>query len=520
MRHKHGFFLAALLVAAAAGLTVRFYSIMAIRFSGSSLRHLAAAAKLNPVNPEIKRRLGSAWIQAGQTEAGIECLKRSLKADPFRSETWLELAGAHLTDPVQRERHFEQGIAELRTAARLGPGRPELSLRVATELLRLWPLLDKDGQKECRERLIRGIVYMKPEQVDAMVRDWYRYSRSWDLLAGVLERCPDACDRVSARLLELGAPLEWRWRLLDASEKRRYAQIRSRYADMERYGMDIPNLERMIDDLDTIRGYSRLLDSENMDWVRYRNFREVLLFKVMEQSLRNFERTPQDVSMPEILAQVERLIAQTRIVDLADFPRRLSDLGVLKSDHSRDRIMQIRLDLRVGDHAGALENAQQLLPVLQTGQVVEVGLMAVRAAIAVRLMTMALRQVEDLLKRDPANIEVRWRWVQIKRFLREDVSENDLEVLQNASLLRISRNGAAAGKIPLVEDVRAGIDVPEGPFGGRRLLQVYLNHAILLEKYLDDSEQIVWLDLPVPTELDEMPMVEAKVVEVKTYSEK
>ena len=520
MRRKRGFFLAALLVAAAAGLTVHFYSIMAIRLSGSSLRHLTAAAKLNPVNPEIKRRLGSAWIQAGQTEVGIIWLKKSLQKDPFRPETWLELARAHLTDPVQRERHFEQGIAELRTAARLGPGRPELSLLVATELLRLWPLLDKDAQEECRQRLVRGIAYMKPEQVDDMVRDWFRYSRSWELLAGVLERCPDACGRVSERLLELGAPLEWRWRLLEASERRRYARARSQYVEMERHGIDVPGLEKLIEDLDSIRGYSRLLDPGNMDWVRYRNFREVMLFNVMDQLLRNFERNPEEVSMSEILEQVERLIAQTRVVDLADLPRRLSDLGILKSDHSRDRIMQIRLDLRVGDHAGALEHAQQLLPALQTGKVVEVGLLAVRAAIAVRLMTMAMRQVEDVLKWDPDNIETLWRRVQIRRFLREDISKSDLEVLQNACLLKVSRDEATTGKIPLVEDVRAGIDVPNGPTGVRRLLQVYLNHAILLEKYLDDSEQIVWLDLPVPTELDEMPMVEAKVVEVKTYSEK
>jgi len=513
---RPGLFFAAFILVTAAGLTSRLLSIVSTGISGGSLHHLLSAVKMNPTDPASKRRLGVGWIENGDVASGITWLERSLKLNPLSPDTWLELARAHLTDPVQRERHFEQGIAELRTAARLGPGRPELSLVVGMELLRLWPLLDGETQAECRQRLSRGINHMSPEQVDTMIRDWYRYSRSWDLLASVLERCPDACDHVAEYLLELGAPLEWRWRLLDASERRRYAEIRARYNELLRGGLNVLELEILIQRIDRIQGYARLLNPLDMDWIRYRNFREDLLYQAFEQSLRQFRRHARERQRREVSGWVKRVIFETSILDLADLPRRLNDVGLLREDDPQSRILRIHLDLRTGNHAGALERARQLLPTLQGKRFVEVGLLAVRAAIAVRLMTLALQEVEDVLRQDPDNLEALWRRVQVNRFLREDVSQKDLDRLRNEATLEIGGNGKVSAGVPLVEGVRAAVRVPRSAVTENRLLQVYLDGAILLEKYLENEAETVWLDIPFPTEMEPMPNVEAKVLEVKS----
>jgi len=510
------FFTAALLLLATVGFTARLLSLLAAKTGTDSIRSYAVAVRLNPVDPDKMRRLGAAWLREGNVPLGIAWLERSLWGNPLSADAWMELGRAHLTDPEQRKHHFELGIAELRTAARLGPGRTGLSLAVGMELLRLWPLLDDDAREECRQRLSRGINHMRPGQVDEMVRDWYRYSRSWDLLASVLERCPDVCTRVARQMLELQAPLEWRWRLMDASERQNYARIRSQYTDLERSGQNVSQLEGMIREMDRIRGYARLVDPKNLDYVRYRAFREQLVFAAFVQSLRQFRRNPLERQRQEVTEWLKQLIFQTRTLDLADLPRRLNDVGLLRPDDPQSGIQRAHLDLRVGDHAGALDRARQLLPAMNGEPAVEAGLLAVRAAIAVRLMTLALQEVEFVLGLDPDNFEALWRRVQINRIIREDVSPQDIERLQNEAILEIGPGGQASARVPLVEGVRAAVSVPRSAVTEKRLLQVFLDGAILLEKYLGDEAETVWLDIPVPTEFEPMPNVEVKVLEVKS----
>ena len=520
MKPRRRLLTALLLLLAAAGLTARFLSKAATGIGGRSLRYRVAAVQINFMDPENMRQLGVALLEQGDVERGIAWLEQSLQKGPLSPQTWVELGRAHLTNLEQRKHHFELGIAELRTAARLGPGRPELSLSVGLELLRLWPLLDNEAQEECRQRLSRGISHMGPEKVNSMIGDWYHYSRSWELLAGVLKSCPNSCKQVGERLLQLGAPLEWRWRLLEASERRHYAEIRTQYNELERRGVSIAELKSLIQKMERLRGYARLLNPQDMDWIRYRNFHEDLLYRVLEQSLRDYKRKPENQLRMDIMDQLERVIQQTHRVDLADLPRLLEELDIWRPGEPNSLIMRIRLDLRIGDHAAALERAQQLLPSLKAEPAaLEVGLLAVRAAIAVRLMTMALQQIENILHHHPENLEALWRRMQINRFLREDVSQQDIEYLQNESILEIAHKGQTSARVPLVEGVHAGVKIPASSDSKNRLLQVYLDGAILLETYLGAEPRIIWLDVPVPEDVEPMPKLEAKIVVIQPSEE-
>lgn len=512
MRRRGGLLTAALLLVATVGFTMRLLSLLAANTGTNPIRAYAVAARLNPVDPRNKMNLGTAWLKAGNVPLGIAWLERSLRGNPLCADTWMELGRAHLTDPEQREQNFELGIAELRTAARLGPGRTELSLAVGLELLRLWPLLDDAAQEECRQRLSRGIDHMSPGQLDTMVQDWYRYSRSWELLAAVLEKCPDVCTRVAKKMLELQAPLEWRWRLVDASERQTYARIRSRYTDLERRGPNVSELAAMITEMDQIHGYARLVDPKNLDYVRYRAFREQLVLAAFEQSLRQFRRNPNEPQRKEVTEWLKRLIFQSRTLDLADLPRRLDDVGLLRPNDPHSGLLRVHLDLRVGDHAGALDRARQLLPAMKGEPAVEVGLLAVRAAIAVRLMTLALKEVEDVLKLDPDNLEAFWRRVQINRVIREDVSPADIERLESAAMVEIGPDGQAFACVPMVEGVRAAVKITGGSGAGKRVLQVFVDGAILLEKYLEAGPQTIWLNIPMPEEIDPMPKLEVNIL--------
>lgn len=517
---KHGCSLSRiLLVLALIGLTGRFFSWLAPRVACfKPLRACRIAVTLNPLDDENLRMLGMAWLDRGDTQKGLLWLNRSLEQNPLSPETWKTLGQTHLTDPVLRQTHFERGIAELRTAARLGPGRPGLSLSVGLELLRLWPLLDEGARDECRLRLSRGIHYMVPDQVDAFTRDWYRYSRSWELLAAVLETCPEACEQVAQRLIELGAPLKWRWRLLEAAERRAYAVIRTRFDEARKQGLTVDKLEEMIGQVERFSGYSRLVDRENKDWERFQVFRESLILLALQRSIRRYRIHSGESQREEVSVWIERAVNQTHVIELADLPRRLEELGFWRSIDTQSRELRVFLDMRNGNHTAALSGAQELLNTVDGVDAQRVGLLAVRAAMAVRLMTSAQKFAAAVLARDPGNLEALWRRVQISRFLREDVDDEDLKRLGAAAILNLV-DKEVEGIVPLLEGVRAGVNVTASSIGSKRLLQVYVDGAIFLEKYLEPEAQIVWLDLPVPEELDSMPIVRAKILDIMPSSE-
>ena len=515
---KHWRLLSAiLLVAALVGLTARFFALLAPLVVGpESLRGRRVAAALNPLDADNLRRLGVAFLERGEVQEGIYWLERSLAQNTLSPETWKALGKVHLSNPALRQTHFEQGIAELRTAARLGAGRPRLSLSVGIMLLRLWPLLDEGARVECRGRLQRGIHLMTHGEVDAFTRDWYRYSRSWELLAAVLEKCPDTCRRVAQRLLEMEAPLEWRWRLLAAAERRKYAEIRNRFNELQKRGITVVELDELTAQLGQLQGYGQLIDREDKDWIRTQLFRETLISQALQRSMRHFRINSGKASRQQVMVWLNRVVAQTRIVELADLPRRLEEMGFWRSNDLLVRELRFTLDMRNGNHAEALSGAQDLWDTVKGAAVLRVGLLAVRAAMAVRLMTSAQDFVDAVLQRDPNNLEALWRRVQIDRILREDVDQADLKRLQIAALIDLAHEATATKALPLVEGVKAGVKVPEAPGGIKRLLQVYLDGAILLEKYLNAEAQTVWLDVPVPEDSEPMPWVRARILEIKT----
>jgi len=503
---------ALLLLVIATGLTVKFFATWSPPLIGSApIQVLKAAATLYPSDPEVLRRLGIAWIQRGETERGIDRLKKSLERNPLAPDTWIALARTHMNDPVMRQTHFEIGIEEARTAARLGAGRPGLSMSVGLMLLRLWPLLDQDARDECLDRLKRAVTRMGPQEVDILARDWFRYSRSWPLLAKVMEASPDACQRTADRLMEKGASLEWRWRLLAAAERRKYAVVRNILDEEVHRDLRESELEEMIRLMDEIRGYARLVDPGDKDWIRYRNFRDELLYKTMIRAVRRYRRRPHERSRQRVLKCLSRLLSRPRTLDLSDLPLRLEEIGIWKktSDSLAER-MRIRLDFYVGDHAGALERAEQLVPAVKPAVAIQVRLLAAKAAMAVRLMTSALRHVNAVLQVDSANLEALWLRTRIKRVLGEPVEDGDMRRLRQASLVTLV-DGSADIAVPLVKGVRVEIAVPAGALGKRRMLKVIVDGAVFLEKYLDANESRTWLDLEISDELDRMPRVQVGI---------
>jgi len=323
---------------------------------------------------------------------------------------------------------------------------------------------------------------------------------------------------VAQRLIELGAPLKWRWRLLEAAERRAYAVIRTRFDEARKQGLTVDKLEEMIGQVERFSGYSRLVDRENKDWERFQVFRESLILLALQRSIRRYRIHSGESQREEVSVWIERAVNQTHVIELADLPRRLEELGFWRSIDTQSRELRVFLDMRNGNHTAALSGAQELLNTVDGVDAQRVGLLAVRAAMAVRLMTSAQKFAAAVLARDPGNLEALWRRVQISRFLREDVDDEDLKRLGAAAILNLV-DKEVEGIVPLLEGVRAGVNVTASSIGSKRLLQVYVDGAIFLEKYLEPEAQIVWLDLPVPEELDSMPIVRAKILDIMPSSE-
>ena len=436
---------------------------------------------------DAAREAGQWMLNKGEKDSGLVLLTRALESNPLNPDIYLLLGRSRLYEEDIENRAFEQGLLELRTAARLGRSRDSIAAETGMQLLALWPILDEKARKECERLLIRGVRVI---ETDALVSTWWRYSRNRSLLASVLESRPEVMRIAADTLTRMGAPLEWRWRLLAANERLEYADLRRKYRGYRNNRTRLEELERR---MKAILGYGTLLDSNDPDWPRYRIFRERLLLEALENAEQQFRHHPGPQTRETTITLLRRVLEETKNVDLIPIEGLLAGTALWDAENKPDdSLLRARLYMRTGNYSRAMELSVATAESRkdQTGAYFEARLLATRAAMAMKLMIAARGQVRMILDQDPGHLEANCLMGSILRELRQDIPDGEAERIRKGCQLNLS-SGRLERRIPLFPGVNPEIRVPAGRPGQKRLLHLRMDGQVVLERYLSGEGELV-----------------------------
>lgn len=480
--------LSLLLVLVTIVFVARFLSRASVRAARPCM-NMPASLGLVFCDPEAATGAGRRMLEKNERAAGMVVLSKALRSSPLDADIYLMLGRFRLYAENIRDREFEQGLSDLRTAARLGGSRDDISAEAGLQMLGLWPHLDENERRECERLLIRGIRVL---DTDTLVRTWWRYAKDRELLASVLEPRPKVMPIAADTLTRLGAPLTLRWRLLAANERLEFSRIRSEYSDAR---LSAARLKAMAGRMEAIVGYASLVDPDDPDWQRYTIFRERLLLEALENALRQYRHHPGPEALEPAIELLKKVLRDTRNVDLIGVESMMAELGVwAKTTDPEDFLLQARLSLRTGNYSRALELSAKGAEIIEKS--IPALLVAARAAMAMKLMIVARGHLQRILEMDPTHREAKCLMRIIQGELRLNVPQDETNQLKNLCRVTVG-GGAMEQRIPMIPGEQIVVAVnPVNP-GIKRLLHLRVEGRVVLEQYISSAGERI--SIPMDT---------------------
>ncbi|MCX6555556.1 MAG: hypothetical protein NTZ12_11200, partial [Candidatus Aminicenantes bacterium] len=416
------------------------------------------------------------------------------------------LAKAYLRLSKDDGTYFDMAVEELKRAAHIRGGNPQIALDCAKVFFSIWPLLEKEDQRFVANLLADAMPALAWENFSPLLEAWSLYVQDAPLLMTLLERRPDFFGSAANQLVNAGIPLAWRWQLLDMYEAYSLDSAEKLFNEkLLNNEMDWEQARQLFRHLD-IKGYFRLRPGSQFKHDRLAQLQRQLLLEIISGSLSDARAKAEPNAELQLRGYIQTYLSEhPELNSLEELQNVLEEKKFFKENDFPSLRLKTLISYRKGDYNGVIAEIEALRKGIsfvkqeQAADYTDILLLLVDSYYSSKLLTVAETVARDLYLSQPDNPDVLYRILRVQKVLGDegapDKALNEkLAKVENSRFLTVARANSGydvflfnQAQIEIVLDPALRAQLKAG-----QLLQVFINDRIAYESYVETvPEKIV-----------------------------
>jgi len=385
---------------------------------------LKISAKVFPFSAESQYEYAFALLEENKNQRGKDKVVRSIK--PFENvilrnllyfEAYFNLGLAYNYLQSLGQPFFNQALRYMKRAGLLRWNNLKVSMESMKFLLSFWPLLSETDKDFTRFLLIKTASMMHHDEIKILLEYWSLYCKDPEVFKEVLKKFPRHGKDVAEALIGLEKYQSERFSFMNLYEKNVFTGFRDHYRRFQiEKKLTLKNLVWMYRHMEQgIQGFYQLTSDTDFNDQSYLEFKKQLLLDIISGMLisinpdeNNKKREKLEEYLFSFLKNFPDTESTKKMYKLLEGSQLFSNQGL------KNIVIKLQLLFKMGEMdrvikvVNSVKKAHSFLKPDQVNGYVETVLVKVEALIAKEQFDEALKELQELERIQPENMEIDW----------------------------------------------------------------------------------------------------------------